>query len=165
MAAQAKETGWAGGGCQCGALRYEVDLSQVQTLYCCHCRECQKQSSSGFGMSMVVPSAAFRLLEGDPQGWSRQAESGRKVEGFHCPLCGSRVFHSSSRGGGFTNLRAGSLDDTSRLRPVGHLWTDSKQDWVILPPDSLCYARQPDSLDALVARYQAQCAGGKDSAG
>jgi hypothetical protein len=36
---------------------------------------------------------------------------------------------------------------------------------VILPPDSLCYARQPDSLDALVARYQAQCAGGKDSAG
>jgi hypothetical protein len=165
VAAQAKQAGWARGGCQCGALRYEVDLSQVQTFYCCHCRECQKQSSSGFGMSMVVPSAAFRLLQGAPQGWSRQAESGRKVEGFHCPTCGSRVFHSSSRGGGFTNLRAGSLDDTSGLRPVGHLWTDSKQGWVTLPPDSLCYPRQPDSLDDLVARYRAQGADAKDSAG
>jgi hypothetical protein len=60
---------------------------------------------------------------------------------------------------------AGSLDGTSGLRPVGHLWTDSKQDRVVLPPGSLCYARQPDSLDTLVARYQAQCAGGMDSAG
>lgn len=165
MAGQGRHAGWATGGCQCGALRYEVDLSQVQTLYCCHCRECQKQSSSGFGMSMVVPSAAFRLVAGAPQGWSRQADSGRQVEGFHCPACGSRVFHSSSRGGGFTNVRAGSLDDTSGLRPVGHLWTDSKQDWLVLPADSLCYPQQPDSLDALVARYQAQGAAGKNSAG
>jgi hypothetical protein len=45
------------------------------------------------------------------------------------------------------------------------LWTDSKQDWVILPPDSLCYPRQPDSLDALVARYQEQGAARENSAG
>jgi hypothetical protein len=51
---------------------------------------------------------------------------------------------------------AGSLDGTSGLRPVGHLWTDSMQDRGVLPPDS---------LDTLVARYQAQCAGGMDSAG
>lgn len=165
MAVPGKAAGWADGGCQCGALRYEVDLARVQTLYCCHCRECQKQSSSGFGMSMVVPSAAFRLLRGEPQAWARRADSGREVTGFHCPTCGSRVFHSSSRGRDFTNLRAGSLDDTSVLRPVGHLWTDSKQDWVALPADSLCYPRQPDSFDALVARYRAQGAGGGNPAG
>ena len=162
MAAQTDRAAWAQGGCQCGALRYEVDLSQVQTLYCCHCRECQKQSSSGFGMSMVVPSIAFRVTQGTPQGWSRQAESGRKVEGFHCPTCGSRVFHNSSRGGDFTNLRAGSLDDTKGLRPVGHLWTESKQDWVPLPTGDLCYARQPDDFAELIALYRARH-GGSDA--
>lgn len=155
MAAAAEQGEWVRGGCQCGALRYEVDLSRVLTLYCCHCRECQKQSSSGFGMSMVVPAAAFRVIQGTATGWARRADSGRKVEGFHCPTCGSRVYHSSSRGEGFVNFRAGSLDDTSGLRPVGHLWTDSKQPWMPLPPDSLCYPRQPDDLDALIARYQA----------
>jgi len=164
MAGTAQAATWVAGGCQCGALRYEVDFARVQTLYCCHCRECQKQSSSGFGMSMVVPADAFRLIAGAPQGWGRRAESGRAVTGFHCPHCGSRVYHSSSRGEGFLNVRAGSLDDTSRLRPVGHLWTDSRQKWVDLPAGSLCYPRQPDSLDDLVARYQAQVAGA-DSAG
>ncbi|MEI9964568.1 MAG: hypothetical protein WDM92_07580 [Caulobacteraceae bacterium] len=38
------------GGCQCGAVRYEL-RSAERTLWICHCHECQKQSGSAFGMS------------------------------------------------------------------------------------------------------------------
>ena len=41
------------GGCQCGAVRYAISAAPL-TLYCCHCTECQAQSSSAFGMSMLV---------------------------------------------------------------------------------------------------------------
>ncbi len=48
-----------GGGCQCGAVRYEIEAEEIQTLYCCHCLECQHQSSSGFGMSLLVSRPGF----------------------------------------------------------------------------------------------------------
>jgi hypothetical protein len=31
---------------------------------------------------------------------------------------------------GFVRVRAGSLDDTSWLRPTWHIWTRSKQPWI-----------------------------------
>ena len=48
------------GGCQCGAIRYEVTDEPI-TLYACHCTACQTQSSSAFGLSMKLARDAFRL--------------------------------------------------------------------------------------------------------
>ena len=48
------------GGCQCGAIRYEV-LGAPVRLVICHCTDCQRQSSSAFGMTMVVHEEDFRL--------------------------------------------------------------------------------------------------------
>ena len=45
------------GGCQCGKIRYEAP----QSVYACHCRDCQRLTSSAFSMEVVVPEAAFRL--------------------------------------------------------------------------------------------------------
>ncbi|MEM7293879.1 MAG: hypothetical protein AAF420_10870, partial [Pseudomonadota bacterium] len=41
------------GGCQCGATRYRIN-GQPLTFYACHCLDCQKQSSSAFGLSLWV---------------------------------------------------------------------------------------------------------------
>lgn len=43
------------GGCQCGKVRFSSE-GAVLALYICHCRECQKQSASAFGMSLQVPA-------------------------------------------------------------------------------------------------------------
>ena len=51
------------GGCQCGEVRYEL-TGAPHKLYICHCRECQKQSASAFGISVVVRSNHVRLLKG-----------------------------------------------------------------------------------------------------
>jgi hypothetical protein len=141
-----------------------VRLSEALTLYRCHCRECQKQSSSAFGMSMVLPQAAFTITRGVPARWSRDADSGRRVDCFFCAVCGSRLFHLSPSRPGRLNLKPGTLDDAGALRPVGDLWTDSKQAWVALLPDGLSYARQPPDFDALTTRYRG-LSGGADADG
>jgi hypothetical protein len=48
------------GGCQCGALRYEM-TEAPQLVYTCHCTECQRLTGSAFTMAMVIGAAAFRL--------------------------------------------------------------------------------------------------------
>jgi hypothetical protein len=39
--------------------------------------------------------------------------------------------------------RAGTLDDTSWLRPTAHFWTRSKQPWITLPEGDQIFETQP----------------------
>ena len=48
------------GGCQCGALRYEI-TEAPRMVYSCHCTDCQRLTSSAFSMAVVVAAEAFRL--------------------------------------------------------------------------------------------------------
>ena len=82
------------GGCQCGAARYSL-AAQPLTLYACHCTECQRQSGSAFGLSMLAPRADFSVLAGAPVAWNRPGErtaSGKPATCWHCPACGVRMF-------------------------------------------------------------------------
>ena len=130
------------GGCQCGRIRYEIRAEPL-TLYACHCTECQKQSASAFGMSMPVPREAVILLQGEPKQWSRSSASGREVVCFFCGECGTRLFHQPTRNPKITNIKPGTLDDTSGLRPVANLWTRSAQPWITCSEDMLNFEGQP----------------------
>ena len=127
------------GGCQCGQIRYELHAEPLAR----HCTECQRQSSSAFGMSMPVAREAVKLLKGTPKQWSRPSASGRAVVCFFCGECGTRLFHQPTRNNKITNIKPGTLDDTSWLRPVGNLWTSSAQPWITFSNDMLNYAEQP----------------------
>src|SRR5690242_19233080 len=116
------------GGCQCGAIRYEI-LDEPKTLYLCHCTQCQRQSSSAFGMSLTVARSSLRIT-GAPKSWTRDADSGKAVVCLFCGECGTRLFHDRPSAADVINVKAGTLDDTSWLAPVGHLWTKSAQAWV-----------------------------------
>lgn len=125
------------GGCQCGALRYRLIAPPLE-LYACHCRDCQKQSSSAFGMSLIVAPAALEWLRGEPKIWSVRADSGALKRCAFCADCGSRVYHAaedaedSADSAAPISIKAGTLDDTSWLRPSAHLWTSRAQPWVHL---------------------------------
>jgi hypothetical protein len=41
-------------------------------------------------------------------------------------------------------VRAGTLDDTSWLRPTKHFWVRSKQPWIMLPEGDQAFATQPE---------------------
>ena len=83
------------GGCYCGALRYVAEGEPVLKAQC-HCRECQRQSASAFGISVSVPRLALRLTRGTPRFWSRATDTGRRLHCAFCPDCGSRVWHEGA---------------------------------------------------------------------
>ena len=47
------------GGCQCGAVRYVLTAEPIR-IGACHCKECQRQSGSAFGMFMPVKKDTHR---------------------------------------------------------------------------------------------------------
>jgi hypothetical protein len=144
------------GGCLCGALRYRVARNAELCVYCCHCRDCQRLSSSAFAVCMVLPVAAFALRQGEPAGVVRRADSGREIHGFFCAGCGTRLFDRFGALPDIMVLKAGTLDDTRGLEPVAQFWTSRKQDWVALPPDQLLDPCQPDGFETVIARYQSR---------
>ena len=142
------------GRCQCGELTYRVTVMPL-TVYACHCTECQKQSSSAYGMSMPVPRTGFTVT-GDLAYWQRVSDDGNKVNCAFCPACGTRIFHEPSRNRDIINVKPGTLDHTKWLTPVGHLWTSSAQNGTHIPDNVLVYSRQPESFEALFAAWRSQ---------
>lgn len=134
------------GGCQCGGLRYELTAAPLMT-YTCHCTACQRSTGSAFSLAIVVPDSAFRLTRGEPRAVSRVADSARTVTRWLCPECGGWVANGPQPGMApgelIRRVRAGTLDDTSWLRPTAHFWTRSKQPWVTLPDGDENHETQP----------------------
>lgn len=143
------------GACQCRAIRYSLAAAPL-TLYCCHCTECQHQSSSAFGMSALVRPDDLTVDWSQLRVWSRFSDSGGRLDCHFCPTCGGRLFHVTQSDQAIVSIKAGSFDDRSWLRPVGNLWTGSKQPGVILNEDLLNYETQPEDfcdLEAAWARF------------
>jgi len=132
------------GGCQCGAVRYRLTGAPGRP-YACHCRDCQKQSASAFSVSIPVARGDL-AVEGPLTSFEKRADSGAATACWFCPSCGTRLFHASSRAPERATLKVGTLDDTSQIRPVAHLWVSRKQPWVILDPDAAAFDTQPADL-------------------
>ena len=109
---------------------------------------------SAFGMSMPVPRDAVVILQGQPKQWKRVSDSGREVSCLFCGECGTRLFHNPARNTKITNVKPGTLDDTSWLKPVGNLWTGSVQKWIVLNEQMLNYEAQPSDFTQLFKEFQ-----------
>lgn len=132
------------GGCQCAGVRYAVDAAPSR-IYVCHCTECRAQSSSAFGISVIVPTAALRLVRGEPRVWSRATDSGKLMDCAFCPDCGSRLWHVNDPAEAEMSIKGGSLDDGPDLSAAIHIWTSSKLPGVVIPPDAPQFAQDDDS--------------------
>ena len=77
------------GGCQCGRVRYTLTAEPLRTVMC-HCKECQRQSGSAFGLSMIVPRESLKLT-GVLKEYTRIADSGNENSGFFCAECCVRI--------------------------------------------------------------------------
>ena len=122
------------GGCQCGAICYEVSGRPIK-LYVCHCRECRKQTASAFGISAIVRREDFHLTQGAPKSWVRVADSGRRLRLMFCPDCGTRVWHDREGVDWPTvSIEGGSLDQPLGFSaPAVHVWTSRKLPGVVIP--------------------------------
>lgn len=124
------------GGCLCGACRYSTDAAPLNVRVC-HCHRCQKATGAAFYARVMVPLAGL-VIDG-PVGWV-SADSGIR-RGF-CTGCGTTLF-SERRSAGTIGLSMGSLDRPELFEPTEHIWTSSKQAWLVLNDGRLQYPEGP----------------------
>jgi hypothetical protein len=130
------------GGCQCGAVRYQLTAEPLQ-VYVCHCRECRKQSASAFGISVIMRSSDVQLVSGNLRRWSRPTDSGAILHCFFCPECGSRVFHGDRDVEESISVKGGSLDEPPDLVQAHHIWTSRKLPGIIIPEHAELFEEEP----------------------
>jgi hypothetical protein len=92
-------------------------------------------------MGVVVAEKGFRLSGVEPRALPRLADSGRTSIRWVCPDCGSWV--AGPARDGLVRVRAGTLDDTSWLRPTRHIWASRKQPWVTFEEGDEVFEKGP----------------------
>ena len=124
----------AQGGCACGEVRYRM-TSRPMFVNCCHCRSCQRETGASFALNAIIEADRVVLLSGSPEVMHTPSASGMGQKIARCPSC--RVALWSNYGGSgdaIRFVRVGTLDAPDSLPPDMHIYTASKQPWVVLPP-------------------------------
>ena len=117
------------GGCLCGDIRYRI-THPLRELRVCHCTHCQKASGTGGSVNVIVPAAAATFLHGTPKRYVDTAASGNRLNRYFCGNCGSPIYSQRETRPEIMVFRAGTLDDSSDLRVVAHIWTASARPWM-----------------------------------
>ncbi len=129
------------GGCDCGHIRSRLEAPPL-FVHCCHCRWCQRESGSAFALNALIESDRLTSLAGDVVLKALPSESGFGQTMARCPDCGVAVWSHYASAGPLTSfVKVGTLDDPDRLPPDVHIFTDSRQPWVVLPEDTPAFAR------------------------
>ena len=121
------------GGCACGTLRYTINAEPLVS-YCCHCTECQKRTSSAFGLNLQVTADELRIDRGTPKERHRRADSGNDMTILFCGDCGTSLFSLSTARPAIRVVYAGTLDDPGWLPVKLNIWTKSALPWVHMDP-------------------------------
>lgn len=111
------------GGCQCGAVRYEL-LRKPDGAHICHCRMCQKAFGNFFASLTGVPRDKFKLTRGDVAYFYSSVEIRR---GF-CRDCGTPLtFEDLTEDR--VSVSIGSLDRHSDFKPEAQYGLESREPW------------------------------------
>ena len=144
------------GGCTCRQIRYRLTRPPI-IVHCCHCRWCQRETGTAFALNAMIETDAVMLLSGQPERVDTPSNSGKGQTIVRCPNCHIAVWsHYAGAGESLSFIRVGSLDNPDVLPPDIHIFTASKQPWVILPPDKpafeVYYNRQEQLSEAMLER-------------
>lgn len=122
------------GGCDCRRVRYRMTSAPL-FVHCCHCRWCQRESGASFALNAMIESDRVELISGEILMVDTPTESGSGQRIARCPHCHIALWsHYAGAGPVVKFVRVGTLDDPDRLPPDVHIFTASKQPWVVLPP-------------------------------
>lgn len=129
------------GACQCGCVTYQL-LEPPTLVVACHCKACQKLSTSAFSITAMVNVNSVKF-NGPMKDWSRPADSGRVSTAKFCPSCGNRIYHYDPNEPDKLKLKPSTLSDTRIINPSIHIWVSEKQDWYQIPQGMKTAEKQP----------------------
>ena len=118
--------------CQCGALNVSLE-GDPDFVIACNCKACQKRTGAPFGTAGYFLKTRMSV-EGDTKSWPRTADSGRALENFFCPTCGTNVYWTLEMRPDHVGVAFGCFE-TKLPDPIRAIWTEEKHDWVGFPDD------------------------------
>ena len=120
------------GRCTCGAVRYRMTGDPL-FVHCCHCRWCQRETGTAFALNAMIEAHNVTVLEGKPETVLTPSDSGKGQKIVRCPNCRVAIWsHYAGAGDRVCFVRVGTLEKPSEMQPDIHIYTSTKQPWVVL---------------------------------
>jgi hypothetical protein len=146
----------AEGGCACGGVQYRM-ISKPLFVHCCHCRWCQRETGAAFAVNAMIETDRVDVLKGAPQAVPTPSQSGRGQTIMRCPDCQVALWsHYAGAGDKVNFIRVGTLDESDLAPPDVHIFTASKQSWVVIPEGAAVYEAYYDWRKAWPKEAQAR---------
>jgi hypothetical protein len=119
--------------CACGRLTVTT-CGEPLDVYLCSCRDCQRGTGSAFSYGALFPEAAVELA-GESRTYRQRADSGRYIDSFFCPTCGTAVMFRAEGLPGAVGVAVGCFADPSFAKPSKLYWASRRHHWLELPKD------------------------------
>lgn len=114
------------GGCQCGAVRYEVN-GTPQHVGLCHCSDCRKSAGAPMVSWAAFAEAEFTLVQGHLTTFN---SSGSAMRSF-CPKCGTGIaYRNEEYLPGIVDIQSATLDDPDALPAGAHIQVAERIGWM-----------------------------------
>ena len=121
------------GGCSCRQLRYRLHGAPL-IVHACHCRWCQRETGTAFALNALYEADRVSHLAGEPDIIDTPSASGKGQRIARCLSCRVSIWSNYPQAGPAVRfVRVGTLDAPDRLPPDIHIFTSTKQPWLVLP--------------------------------
>ena len=123
------------GGCNCGAVRFEIDAPLLNASWC-HCTRCQRRTGTPASAQGRVAPGSFHLVQGEEalRAWEPGGGGFAKV---FCGECGSALWSQSPDDPEIKAVRLGAFDGDPEIRPQYRQFVDYAALWDPIPDDGL----------------------------
>ncbi|AKV01607.1 Gfa-like protein [Labilithrix luteola] len=115
------------GSCLCGDVAFEITGPALRAVHC-HCVRCRKARGSATAANLVVGIDGLRFTRGTELLTSYKVPDAKYFTHTFCKACGSSM-PRVDEARGIVVIPMGSLDDDPGVRPMGHIFVDSKAPW------------------------------------
>lgn len=137
---------FAAGGCARKKVHY-----LLMAPFLTHCRHCswrQRETGSAFALNAMIETSRLKVEGAAPDLGLTPSASGKGQKIARCPACRVAVWsHYATLGAKLAFIRVGTLDDPSLAPPDVHIFTSTKQPWVILTAGAKAYAEFYSAAD------------------
>jgi hypothetical protein len=114
------------GGCQCGAVRYEIN-GTPQHVALCHCSDCRKSAGAPMVSWAAFAEAEFTLAQGELTTFN---SSGSAMRSF-CSTCGTGIaYRNEEYLPGIVDIQSATLDDPDALPAGAHIQVAERIGWM-----------------------------------
>lgn len=114
------------GGCQCGAVRFEV-VGTPKFVSNCHCASCRKATGAAFSTWVGFNEDRVRWSTDEP---SFYASSTGVKRGF-CATCGAPITYASDKWPRETHFLIGMFNDPTAFSPRKDVFTEDALAWAL----------------------------------